>query len=383
MAGDMATRLHAVVVACGLAGVVGFSSHTCAPGRRLTFAWRTSTIYPQSISAEASAWRTRFTPHPPGEYGEVVGAVRAAGARLAQRDDDSAAGMHAVTVCPALHKAICGLARALVVTVLILFAHGGPLQSLLNGNQAAAASVVSEPGDVLDRALSLIGDVYPGDYEALRVKRAAAAAALSSLGDPYTEFLSESDVDPLLRASALAAEAPPAGLGLAVVKDSRFPTFLTITAVFDGSPAERAGLQTGDRIQAVTGVKVTSRTSLAELAHGISENGRAGLTIQRPGLTQSIDLTVAADLAATRPPSVQLSYSRDLAARTGPSRPHTDAAKAAVDGARARPGRLVYVKLADMGAQSAGRWNSGYVLGVCVTGCVGDGMCAWCMGVTP
>ena len=227
-----------------------------------------------------------------------------------------------------------------------------------NGNKPVTAdyiyreSVRVQKGDILDQSLSLIEEEYPGDVNVQRLKREAARAAFESLRDPYTKLLNENEVDPLLRASALAAEAPPPGIGLAVVKDSQFPNFLTITAVFDGGPAQRVGLRTGDRIEAVFGVKVSAGTSLPQLARRISTEEEAVLSIRRPGLPEVVSgVKVPARQMAARPRSLALSFSRDLnlLARNRPSNVQQGLKREVKE----RGGRLVYAKLSDMGADSA------------------------------
>lgn len=204
---------------------------------------------------------------------------------------------------------------------------------------AARSSVEVSAGDILDATLSLIDGAYPGDFDPLKVKREAARAALKALGDAYSELLTERDLDPLLRATGLAES--PQGLGMAVVKDSKLPSFLTVTSVFEGGPAQEAGLITGDRILAIAGVKVSASTSLAALKAAVVEQGEAPLlTIQRPGLAQPVAVKIAAQPLAAQPPSLVLSFSRDLPPSSGAGRSDSTP--------RGRAGRVVYAKLADM-----------------------------------
>jgi len=255
--------------------------------------------------------------------------------------------------------------RALVVASLLLSMLAWPLQDSSAGQPPVSprSSAKVEAGDILDATLSLIDNTYPGDFDSLQVKREAASAALKALGDTYSELLTERDLDPLLRATALAES--PQGLGMAVVKDSTLPSFLTVTSVFEGGPAQQAGLITGDRILAIAGVKVSASTSLAALKAAVVAQGPAPrLTIQRPGLAQPVDVQMMAQPLAAQPPSLVLSFSRDLppsgAGRGG---------RTPLQPAR----RVVYAKLADMVCGWGWGWDC-----LCVCACLRVRACA-CM----
>jgi C-terminal processing protease CtpA/Prc len=140
-----------------------------------------------------------------------------------------------------------------LVAVLLLSVLACPLREV-SGVQPTSGvprlSVRLEAGDILDTTLSWIDEEYPGELDPLKVKREAAGAALKALEDVYSELLTERDLDPLLRATALT-ESPQTGVGMAVVKDSKFPSFLTVTSVFEGSPAQQAGLITAQILEII------------------------------------------------------------------------------------------------------------------------------------
>ena len=143
--------------------------------------------------------------------------------------------------------------RILVAVGLLLSVLVCPLREVAGEQPTSGGgrmSVRVEAGDILDTTLSWIDEEYPGELDPLKVKREPAGAALKALEDVYSELLTERDLDPLLRATALT-ESPQTGVGMAVVKDSKFPSFLTVTSVFEGSPAQQAGLITAQILEII------------------------------------------------------------------------------------------------------------------------------------
>ena len=93
--------------------------------------------------------------------------------------------------------------------------------------------------DLLDNVLSIIETKYPYEVDMKEIRRSAAMAALSELKDPFSSLVAREKVDPLVKSSAFLSDGPTLGLGAAVVKDSRLPDRLTVTSVFESSPAEQ------------------------------------------------------------------------------------------------------------------------------------------------
>jgi carboxyl-terminal processing protease len=115
----------------------------------------------------------------------------------------------------------------------------------------------------------------------------AVDGMLESLDDPYTVYLDPSEAR-LLREQT---EGHYSGIGASLQKDE--DGALLITGVFDGSPAQEAGLRPGDRILAVDDVLTKDRSLDANIAHIKGEEGtEVELTYQKKGEEVRRDVVV-------------------------------------------------------------------------------------------
>lgn len=136
------------------------------------------------------------------------------------------------------------------------------------------------------QAWKLVHDQYlvqPVDDE--KLMQGAIRGMMDSLGDPHSGYISPTEYS-----DATAPLEGYSGIGAWVNTEGEY---LTITAPIKGSPAEAAGLITGDKIIAIDGVDMTG--TLAELARQ-KVLGEAGtqvvLTILRDGAEQPFDVTI-------------------------------------------------------------------------------------------
>jgi carboxyl-terminal processing protease len=139
-------------------------------------------------------------------------------------------------------------------------------QSALSFLQGTAAPIVSTniqdtgtPSDLEEtfvpfwQAWDLVHDQYvdqPVDDEALM--RGAIEGMLEALEDPHTAYLEPDQYQELT--TQLQGEEEYEGIGAWVDTTS---DYLTIISPMPGSPAEKAGLQTGDKIYAIDGEDMT------------------------------------------------------------------------------------------------------------------------------
>jgi carboxyl-terminal processing protease len=184
----------------------------------------------------------------------------------------------------------CGLVILLVACLSVGFVFGrlssnisATLPQLLNPSSSASTNELFKP---FWEAWQLVHDEYlvqPVDDE--KMMQGAIRGMMDSLGDPHSAYM-----DPVEYSDASAPLEGYSGIGAWVNTEG---DYLTITEPMKGSPAETAGLRTGDQIIAIDGEDMTG--TLAELARQ-KVLGPAGtqvvLTILRQGVEQPFDVSV-------------------------------------------------------------------------------------------
>jgi carboxyl-terminal processing protease len=184
----------------------------------------------------------------------------------------------------------CGLVILLVACLSVGFVFGrlssnisATLPQLLNPSSSASTDELFKP---FWEAWQLVHDEYlvqPVDDE--KMMQGAIRGMMDSLGDPHSAYM-----DPVEYSDASAPLEGYSGIGAWVNTEG---DYLTITEPMKGSPAETAGLKSGDQIIAIDGEDMTG--TLVELARQ-KVLGPAGtqvvLTILRQGVEQPFDVSV-------------------------------------------------------------------------------------------
>ena len=143
-------------------------------------------------------------------------------------------------------------------------------QTLLDGEQRAlvtylrhhkiaqpAIPQIAATGDedtdvrALNRDLTVAQNLYGKEIPNAELTQAAIKGMLDALGDPYTTYLSPSEINSL-EESLKGGDF--GGIGVYIVQDPR--TKQVIVEPIEGTPAYRAGVKTGDRILSVDGQPV-------------------------------------------------------------------------------------------------------------------------------
>jgi carboxyl-terminal processing protease len=157
------------------------------------------------------------------------------------------------------------------------------LPQLINPSSSTSTDELFKP---FWEAWQLVHDEYlvqPVDDE--KMMQGAIRGMMDSLGDPHSAYM-----DPVEYSDASAPLEGYSGIGAWVNTEG---DFLTITEPMKGSPAETAGLKSGDQIIAIDGEDMTD--TLPELARQ-KVLGPAGtqvvLTILRQGVEQPFDISV-------------------------------------------------------------------------------------------
>ncbi len=137
-------------------------------------------------------------------------------------------------------------------------------------------------------AWGLVQDEYYGEIPAPQtVAYGAIRGALQTLGDPYTSFI-EPKIARILQEDA-SGQFEGIGALVRMNRDNK----LEIVRTFEGSPAQKAGLQAGDLVVKVNGQSIVGYSIYEAIA---LIRGPAGtsvtLTIERPGQRDPFEVTV-------------------------------------------------------------------------------------------
>lgn len=179
-----------------------------------------------------------------------------------------------------------------------------PVASALAGMCAiawAATTPATSPQAETYRQLDLFADVlarvranYVTETDETELMRGAIDGLLASL-DPHSSYMDKKEYE----AFQTSVRGEYEGLGVEVSMVDRFVTIIT---PFDGSPAARAGLKSGDRITAVNGEKLLGLTLSQALDKMRGEvNSVVTISILRDG-AEPFDVTLKREVVS--PPSV-------------------------------------------------------------------------------
>jgi carboxyl-terminal processing protease len=139
-------------------------------------------------------------------------------------------------------KNVPKISKRLIATALISFGLGAVV--FWGGSQILSRTPIGKSQldtSLLFKVESILRQKYNGDIDYQKQSEGAAAGAVAALGDPYTVFLDKESNKEL--SNDLKGEL--SGIGVEVgQKNNR----LTIIAPFDGTPADAAGLRSGDII---------------------------------------------------------------------------------------------------------------------------------------
>jgi carboxyl-terminal processing protease len=177
-------------------------------------------------------------------------------------------------------------ARTTTVAALLMFSliAGGWL--LERGTRSGPVTTKAEAARLFDEVFTHVYNQYVDSVSAQTMYRMAVDGMLYELEDPYTTLLPPEKLGRLNETTT----GNYAGVGVQVdVRDG----WIVVIAPTPGSPAERAGVQPGDRIIEVDG-RSTQGWTLEEATR--SFRGKPGtslsIRIERPGLIAAIPLTL-------------------------------------------------------------------------------------------
>ena len=143
--------------------------------------------------------------------------------------------------------------------------------------------------DIYTTMFKELNSYYVDEINPNRLIKKSIEATLKNL-DPFTNFYAEDDIEDYRTMTTGTYN----GIGALVgPRDGKFTVFM----VYEGTPAEKAGLRLGDEIVKIDGIAVAVRkdTDPGKLLKG-QNNTNAKLTIKRFGTKEPIDLVIARDV---------------------------------------------------------------------------------------
>lgn len=102
----------------------------------------------------------------------------------------------------------------------------------------------------LESYRKIIDKYYLGDIDESKLEEGAIKGYIEGLGDPYTEYISKEDMKDYIDDTL----GKFVGIGIYMVKNTKYDKIQVLSTI-KGSPAEKAGIKSGDLIISVDGVE--------------------------------------------------------------------------------------------------------------------------------
>jgi len=178
------------------------------------------------------------------------------------------------------------LAGVLLVSLFLGFLLA---RDLVGKVQAVASSEGYESLKIFTEVLNLVQKNYVEEVNTKDLVYGAIRGMLSTL-DPHSAFMTPE----MFREMKLDTKGEFGGIGIQIgIKEGQ----LTVIAPLEGTPAERVGIQAGDRIVKVDGEPTKDMTLMEAVEKMRGPKGtRVTLTIMREGFTAPKDFTIIRDI---------------------------------------------------------------------------------------
>ena len=149
----------------------------------------------------------------------------------------------------------------LVLITCIFSFFAGNATSRMNAANSKTNIKYEDMSDPLVEFVTNYQNIINNYYEKENVDEAellkeALKTITEMLGDPYSMFMNEAESSSL----NISLEGSYRGLGIAIYKEKE-GTDIIVSHVFEGSPAEKAGIQEGDIIKSINGKKTADMTT--------------------------------------------------------------------------------------------------------------------------
>ncbi|MEA4972605.1 MAG: S41 family peptidase [Candidatus Metalachnospira sp.] len=126
---------------------------------------------------------------------------------------------------------------------------------------------------------AMLEENYIGDFENSDLKDTMYSAMADSMGDPYTVYLTEKQMQAFVQNS----DGTICGIGIVISQDKESGN-CKIREVLENSPAEKAGIKAGDILKAIDGVNVEGKSviDISSLTKG-QKGTKIKITVERNG----------------------------------------------------------------------------------------------------
>lgn len=167
----------------------------------------------------------------------------------------------------------------------------GALVVLLAGGVVSCSVFKSEESQKMEFLNSLIDRYYIGDVDEADLSEGVYKGYIEGLGDPYSVYYDEEETKQM--SESLSGEF--GGVG-ALMSQDRETGVITVLQVYDGSPAQEAGMRDGDTLYKVEGEEVTGEDLSDVVSKVKGEKGtQVTLTVLRADTGDEEELTITRD----------------------------------------------------------------------------------------
>lgn len=167
----------------------------------------------------------------------------------------------------------------------------GALIVLLAGGAVSCNVFKSEESQKMELLNGLIDQYYIGDVDETDLSEGVYKGYIEGLKDPYSVYYDEEETAQMNE--SLSGEF--GGVG-ALMSQDRETGVITILQVYDGSPAQEAGMQDGDTLYKVEGEEVTGQDLSDVVSKVKGEKGtQVTLTVLRADTGEEEELTITRD----------------------------------------------------------------------------------------
>ncbi|MFQ9696526.1 MAG: S41 family peptidase [Zhenhengia sp.] len=170
------------------------------------------------------------------------------------------------------------------------FIKGTAIGFVLSTTILFGMTVFADKYDFIDKKIEVIEKTldkyYVGELDKTAMEEGIYKGLVSSVGDPYTTYYTKEEFDSIMEKTS----GVYAGIGVQMMVDQTDNTIL-VTDVFEGSPAEKAGMLSKDKIVGAEGQPLTGDdfNEAPKIIKG-KPGTKVTVTVFRPSTNETLDL---------------------------------------------------------------------------------------------